>query len=336
MTNAAAVDPKEPSPVVRPSVAVLMIAYNHEKYIREAIEGVLMQRGEFDLRLVIGEDCGSDKTREICERYAAGNPAVIHLLPSDRNHGVQKNFLRVLRECLRSDYVALCEGDDKWTDPRKLSHQVEFLDSERDFAAHAHNVTVRNLMTRQDRDFGGPGAKELTFGELFSGWPFHAVSLVARAAVLRDIPELQLPNFISADRFINRWIACHGRVFYDGSKDMAVYHRHDAGASQLSNHLELRHQEDAMLRFLKAHVPERFLEHYRQARVAVLQDLVLYAAHGLGEVRLKKLRMIDEYVRLTRLAGGNNIYYILLMLFGRPFYRLNEKLKKREPISLAP
>ena len=79
-----------------PMVSVLMITYNHDLYIAQAIEGVLMQKVDFEMELVIGEDCSTDSTRAICSDYASKYPGRIRLLTSDRNHGMMPNFLRTL------------------------------------------------------------------------------------------------------------------------------------------------------------------------------------------------------------------------------------------------
>lgn len=108
-------------------VSICMITYNHESFIREAIEGVLMQKTNFAFELIIGEDCSKDRTREICIEYQNKYPEIIKLLLPEANLGVINNFLQTVKAC-SGKYIALCEGDDYWTDPTKLQKQVEFLE----------------------------------------------------------------------------------------------------------------------------------------------------------------------------------------------------------------
>lgn len=108
-----------------------MITYNHEAFIAQAIEGVLMQITNFRFELIIGEDFSTDKTREICIEYQKKYPELIKLLPSDKNLGMQENGLRTIKACT-GKYIALCEGDDYWTDPYKLQKQVDFLEANED------------------------------------------------------------------------------------------------------------------------------------------------------------------------------------------------------------
>lgn len=116
-----------------PVVSVNMITYNHERYIRQAIEGVLMQKTDFEFELVIGEDCSTDKTREICFEYQRKYPDRIRVLWSSQNlfrnpHPAGGNLTRNNVRC-RGEFIAYCEGDDFWTDPFKLQKQVDVLRS---------------------------------------------------------------------------------------------------------------------------------------------------------------------------------------------------------------
>ncbi len=110
-----------------PVVSVHMITYNHEPYIREAIEGVMMQKTDFEFELVIGEDCSQDKTREICFEYQKKYPDKIRVLWWHENVSVfGGNARRVTAHC-RGEFIAFCEGDDYWIDPLKLQKQVDVM-----------------------------------------------------------------------------------------------------------------------------------------------------------------------------------------------------------------
>lgn len=113
-------------------LSVCMITYNHEKYIAQAIESALMQKTNFDYEIVIGEDCSTDRTREIVFEYAKKNPDKIIVITSEKNVGANENFIRTLNSC-RGKYIAILEGDDYWTDPYKLQKQANFLESNQDY-----------------------------------------------------------------------------------------------------------------------------------------------------------------------------------------------------------
>lgn len=114
-----------------PLVSVCMITYNHEPYIRQAIESVLMQQCMFSYELVIGEDCSRDGTVTICREYASSHPDV-RILPSENNLGMLPNFFRTMVAC-SGKYIAFCEGDDYWTDTQKLQKQADFLEKHNEY-----------------------------------------------------------------------------------------------------------------------------------------------------------------------------------------------------------
>jgi glycosyltransferase involved in cell wall biosynthesis len=120
-------------------VSVSMITYNHEKFIAEAIEGVVMQKTDFPFELVIGEDCSTDNTRAICIEYQQKYPDIIKLRLPETNQGMMLNWINNINFG-QGKYTALCDGDDYWTDPYKLQKQVDFMEANPDFAICSHKV----------------------------------------------------------------------------------------------------------------------------------------------------------------------------------------------------
>lgn len=120
-------------------VSVCLMAYNHERFIDEAIQSVLAQKTNFDYEIVIGEDSSQDNTREILISYAKQYPEKIRLLFTRRNLGPGRNFVRTYQAC-EGDYIATLDGDDYWTVPYKLQNQVDFMDSHPEYSACFHVV----------------------------------------------------------------------------------------------------------------------------------------------------------------------------------------------------
>ncbi|MFT3754063.1 MAG: glycosyltransferase [Paludibacter sp.] len=112
--------------ISNPDVSILIITYNQEKTIAQTIESILMQKGDFSLELVIGEDGGTDSTREICKSYQKKYPEKIKLLLQDTNQGLVKNYIDTLRLC-RGRYIGVCAGDDYWIDKQKIAKQLQFF-----------------------------------------------------------------------------------------------------------------------------------------------------------------------------------------------------------------
>jgi glycosyltransferase involved in cell wall biosynthesis len=105
-----------------------MTTYNHEKFISQAIESVLCQRTTFGVEVVIGEDCSTDNTLAICKEYEAQYPDRVRVVASESNIGMHCNYRRTIEAC-RGKYIAMCDGDDWFTDENKLQIQVEQLEN---------------------------------------------------------------------------------------------------------------------------------------------------------------------------------------------------------------
>lgn len=142
---------------MKPLISIWIITYNQEEYIAKCIEGVLMQRIEYPIEIIISDDCSTDKTYEICIDYKEKHPNIINLIRQEKNIGLTKNWIETLKRC-SGDYIAMCEGDDYWTDSLKLQKQISFLELNIEYSAVSHDVTIsdeasslrENLFLKQD------------------------------------------------------------------------------------------------------------------------------------------------------------------------------------------
>lgn len=132
-----------------PKVSVCIPTYNHEQFIRQTLDGVLMQKTDFDIEIVIGDDASTDNNQAIIKEYIAQYPHLFNAFLHQENQGPKEprefagrnNVLMILKAC-KGDYVALCEGDDYWTDPLKLQKQYDFMEAHKDYMICHHNMRV--------------------------------------------------------------------------------------------------------------------------------------------------------------------------------------------------
>ncbi len=122
-------------------VSVVLRTFNHEAFIAQAIESVLIQRAQFPFHLVIGEDCSTDRTREIVSAYAERYPELITAILPERNLGHGEIFRRAL-EAATGELIAYLDGDDYWTSPAKLARQVDYLERNPGCASCFHDVSL--------------------------------------------------------------------------------------------------------------------------------------------------------------------------------------------------
>jgi len=141
-------------------VSVCMITYNHEKFIGQAIESVMMQQTDFDYELVIGEDCSTDRTGAVVLDYAGRYSDRIRPLLREHNLGMNPNFVQTFQSC-RGEYVALLEGDDFWTDPLKLQQQADYLSSHPNCSMcfHPCHISIDNDVLIGEKISWPPGRK---------------------------------------------------------------------------------------------------------------------------------------------------------------------------------
>lgn len=125
----------------RPLVSIIVLTYNHEKYIAKALDSILMQEGNFKYEILIGDDASQDKTVSILKSYKERYPDKIRLFLNSQNMGATKNSYQLLIHA-RGRYLATCEGDDYWSDSRKLLLQIKFMEKHPEFIGCTHYCRI--------------------------------------------------------------------------------------------------------------------------------------------------------------------------------------------------
>lgn len=126
----------------KPLVSVVTITYNHEKYIQQSIDSILAQkRDNYRLEIIIADDASTDETQRYIEDYSKNHPGIIKPILRKKNVGIQNNLVDALKKA-KGKYVALCEGDDYWTNPDKLSQQVDLLEKNKNMTICFHPTNV--------------------------------------------------------------------------------------------------------------------------------------------------------------------------------------------------
>lgn len=213
----------------KPSVDVVMIAYNKERYLDEAIAGVVKQKGDFSLRLIIMDDCSTDRTAAIARRWQKRYPEMIDYHRNERNLGLQGNYLAAFR-LVTADYMAICDADDYWFSSRKLARQVEYMEGHPECALTFHRVVNYYEATGEKSLSNGGQQADCTVRELSRSNFITNLSVVYR----RRLVDLRhLPDWISGDRSpdyaMHMLYAAHGSIHYF-RRPMGVY-RKAAGSS---------------------------------------------------------------------------------------------------------
>lgn len=206
------------------TVVVWMVTYNHEDFLEQAIESVMMQQTDFSYKLFIGEDFSLDSTRTICENLKSKYPDKIELFLHEKNIGSTANGIYMYEQCFKSNakYIALCEGDDYWTDSLKLQKQVDFLEANTEYVLCYHPVNILKKDGTIVNDFITSLPKDYENIETLArlGNYIHTPTVVFRN-VINEFP-FEFKSTPIGDSYIYMLLAEHGKLGYLEDK-MAIY-----------------------------------------------------------------------------------------------------------------
>jgi glycosyltransferase involved in cell wall biosynthesis len=224
-----------------PLVSVVIITYNQEKYIAQTLDAVLAQETEYEYEIVIGEDCSTDRTREIVYQYQQQCPDKIRVITSDKNVGLLDNYFRTVKVA-RGKYVAVCGGDDYWHSPEKLQKQVKFLEenieygmvhSEADFFLQKSGSIIKNYHSFQKHCYGN--ISKSTACLIVQGkYPITACTAIYRKRLFDQyfkIDEFKQNGFLMEDTPLWTGIAAHSKIHYM-PESLATYRVLDESVSR--------------------------------------------------------------------------------------------------------
>jgi glycosyltransferase involved in cell wall biosynthesis/RimJ/RimL family protein N-acetyltransferase len=209
-----------------PKLSVFVMTYNHGKFIHETMQGILNQQCDFDYDVVVGDDFSTDDTRDILLSYARNNPKV-KLILHEKNRGPHVNQVAIFNNC-KGEHIAICEGDDYWTQPLKLQQQVDFLDANPEFSLTFHKAAVYDENTKSfpdDSSFYKETKDVSDLADIVKGNYIRTPTVVMRNNI--DYPEWFQYSFPS-DWALFILSAMKGKIkFFD--QTMAVYRIHVGG-----------------------------------------------------------------------------------------------------------
>lgn len=235
-----------------PLVSVCVITYQHAAFIRECLDGILAQETSFPIEILVGEDQSSDGTREICIAYADRHPNQIRLFLRDQSDNISidgrptgtANLLHLFGQA-RGDFIAICEGDDYWTDPSKLERQATAMREHPECSLVFHNALL--IGPGERRPFnkglveGYYGIERVILDDLVAVPP---QSMFFRKSLLELDPWLK--HVWALDYAIHLALAAR-QPFYFLDREMSVYRVHPGGVSR--NHVRF-YQEVKLMEIL--------------------------------------------------------------------------------------
>jgi glycosyltransferase involved in cell wall biosynthesis len=228
-------------------ISVCMITYNHERFIKQAIESILEQETVFSFNLIIADDGSKDNTAAICRNLKEKYPDKINFIENQPNIGMMPNFIKALKLC-SGKYIALCEGDDYWTDKTKLEQAIRILEEHTEYAICCHgNYKLINHKLIEDNILNINSSGNFTLENYLLQPFFHTSSIVFRTIeLIPEIPEWYKDVF-AGDNFLVALLASKGYIYYM-AKYMSVYRVHQ---SSISNKYGIINMKENYLKHMK-------------------------------------------------------------------------------------
>lgn len=284
------------------TTSICIITYNQEKYIGQCIEAALSQT-ESSKEVIVADDCSTDNTYKICKEYQTKYPNIVKAVRREKNLGLVKNWIEILKEA-QGQYIALCEGDDYWTDPDKIKKQSNFLTKNPDYILTYHNwVNIHSDTKITDEQIQNAKIK---------------ISPMTLTLLFRNKSELYMDvlqcNPATADTPIRFALKGHGKFKYLDDIAPSVRRVHGLnvmGAMNRFEQLPMRIQtQEALLSFYKN----------TNRRCEIESVLVpMYALRSAQNVRnskgFDKLKLFFREAKLY-INKGVFIYYLRSVLFG--------------------
>ena len=214
-----------------PLVSIVCITYNHEQYIKQCLDGFFMQKTNFEYEVLIHDDASTDKTADIIRSYEKKYPSIIkpiYQLENQYSKGVKLGNL--LYSLASGKYIAVCEGDDYWTDPLKLQKQVEFLEENPEYVLTCHRYNKLDFENNkwysddQDRLFRN-NHEGISFVYPFKTWITKTLTLVFRKSALSNMSYYKGKN---RDTVLVYFLMKSGKG-YCFNEIMGVYRLHNGG-----------------------------------------------------------------------------------------------------------
>lgn len=215
-----------------PLVSICSITYNHAPFIRQCLDAFLMQQCNFPFEIIINDDCSTDGTTEIIREYAEKYPDKIFPIFHGENlhsQGVRGMFQKFVFPKACGKYIAMCEGDDYWTDPLKLQKQVDFMEKHHEYSLVCSNAAILSnegelTWKRYDKSCDIP-LKDVI---LKRGAWIYTASMLYRRELIRDYPEYAR-NCHVGDYPLAIHLALRGKVYFFAEK-MVTYRFLTAGS----------------------------------------------------------------------------------------------------------
>ncbi|MCB9361777.1 MAG: glycosyltransferase [Flavobacteriales bacterium] len=292
-------------------VSVCIQTYNHERFIGKCIDSVLMQKTTFPFEILLGEDESIDDTRKICTEYAIKYPNKIRLFLHSRKNTIFINGDATGRFNINYNlknsngkYIALCEGDDYWTDPLKLQKQVDFLESNPEYVAcygGCKHVDENDNLIKKTRfsHYASP-----TSDLLLRAQGAMITNSVMFRNVINGFPEV-FTGVPSGDTILYHLLGFYGHGKFLPEIDYSAYRIHNGGIWSGISDVKRMQNTTFTLSAIKTNLICHFGE--KSEHVIKMDEVYFNGVKGYLFNAIKKLKF-NAYVKLLKIILKQNSF----------------------------
>ncbi len=299
-------------------VSVYTLVYNHEPFLKEAIEGVVNQQCDYTIELMLGEDCSTDNSRAVISHYASLYPDIVKPIFNEKNIGYIANSIKLMKAC-RGKYVATMEGDDYWIDVHKIQKQVDFLEANPDYSACFCKVKYIDEQGNEMPQYHpAPKKDDLDFADIIAKHYIPTPGYIFRKNLPDPMPEFYLNDPISMDLPIEIIAAEQGKTKY--MRDVMAVHRSHAGGITKNAEQIKKIEDGEFLLYEKAmlHYGKKYETiFYNKLREVARTNMIYGSSKFSGMERMAHVRKWTR--RFLKYSPDINkkelLYYFLLINF---------------------
>lgn len=286
----------------KPLVSIVCTSYNHEKYIKNTLNGFVSQKTNFPIEIIVHDDASTDSSAAIIKDYENKYPHLFkNIYQSSNQYSKGRNIWEyIFSNHCSGKYIALCEGDDYWIDSFKLQKQINFLENNSEYVLCSHNAKIIYNNVMSDVLFNEHTTDyDISMSEIIMGWSIPTASIVFRKSAIK-YPEWHA-RIINGDILLTTLLRDKGKIFFMNDT-MSVYRKHLGGLSFQINK-----------------IPFEYLQRLKELYV----DLDQYFDYRYTDIIEKKIKKINISIYKQKLIHSIPIIYWL-----RSLYRSFKYIKK--------
>ncbi|MBQ9312264.1 MAG: glycosyltransferase [Bacteroidales bacterium] len=294
------------------------LVYNHEPFLRECLDGFVMQKTNFRFEAIVHDDASTDNSAKIIQEYAEKYPNIIKpILQKENQWSKHADLGLILKNATAktTKYIATCEGDDYWTDPNKLQKQVDFLESHPDYVACGHDikikyekknvyiddVIIKQAIENDTKTYYIDFTKEDYLKE--SKWLLHTISVVRR--------NIKIPEKTFFDTELFYFLFTKGKIAILKDK-MGVYRKHSGGMTNRTIYQAIKRE---IIDFYSLY--KRYKDKMIIYRLSCKEFVLLYDEYHNYGIK-KAIKTLREYRHIT----DNYVFFRFLISFPKQLYKM--------------